>query len=282
MLDYYTHRYRHSSRSDWHQRIVDGQVFLEGSPTAPEAQLVRGQLLAYHRPPWQEPDVPTDFEVVYDDPDLVVVAKPAGLPVLPGGGFLEHTLLWQLQRRYPHATPLPIHRLGRGTSGLLLMARSSQARAYLSQQMRDRKIEKIYRALAQGTDMPDRFTVTHPIGKTDHPVLGHLYVAHAQGQPAHSICQVLRRQQHNTLLEVTIQTGRPHQIRIHLAAAGYPLVGDPLYTVGGIPFTYQPTPTGDLPVPGDCGYYLHAFRLAFTHPAGHSLQFTCPPPAELQ
>ena len=289
VLDYYTQRYRHSSRAKWADRIQSGQILLDEVAITAETRLLAGQQLSYRRSPWQEPDVPLTFEVLYEDADLMVVAKPSGLPVLPGGGFLEHTLLWQLQQRYPAETPLPIHRLGRGTSGLMLLARSPTARAYLSQQLRentlkplhDRPMHKIYRALVQGNPPDDRFTITEPIGKQVHPVLGYVYAALPQGAFAQSDCQVLRRDTTTALVEVSILTGRPHQIRIHLAAAGYPLVGDPLYAIGGQPITCTPSDSGILPVPGDCGYHLHALHLTFVHPHGHSMTFTCPPPALL-
>ncbi|MEB3337224.1 MAG: RluA family pseudouridine synthase [Leptolyngbyaceae bacterium] len=283
VLEYYTNYYRHSSQMEWQTRIQAGQVLLDGTQTTAETHLKRGQCLTYHRPPWQEPEVPLDFAIAYEDSDLLVVAKPSGLPVLPGGGFLEHTLLWQLQQRYPQETPIPIHRLGRGTSGLILLARSPAVRAALSKQMRDQQMHKIYRTLVCGTSLPDRFTITQPIGKIPHPVLGHVYAAHGDGLPAQSECQVLQRYADTSLLEVQILTGRPHQIRIHLAAAGYPLLGDPLYGVGGVPLTVEEATPGSLPVPGDCGYHLHALHLAFTHPSsGQPLHLTCPAPPALE
>lgn len=288
VLEFYAQRYRHSSQAEWQERIAAGQVLLDDKPTTADTLLQPGQRLTYHRPPWEEPEVPLSFETLYEDPDLLVVAKPAGLPVLPGGGFLEHTLLWQLQQRYPHETPLPVHRLGRGTSGLMVMARSPLARASLSQQMRtntlgkgDRPIHKTYRALVGSSHLADHFTITQPIGKIPHPVLGYVYGATAEGLSAYSECHVYRRTSTTTLLEVTILTGRPHQIRIHLAAVGYPLTGDPFYAAGGIP--RLPTNSAEkLPVPGDCGYHLHAHQLSFIHPTGrHPMSFQCPPPTEL-
>ncbi|HIK30287.1 MAG TPA: RluA family pseudouridine synthase [Oscillatoriales cyanobacterium M4454_W2019_049] len=281
VLDYYTQRYRHSSETQWRDRIVAGQILLDGIPTHPEARLKKGQELTYHRSPWVEPEAPLDFEVLYEDSDLLVVEKPSGLPVLPGGGYLEHTLLHQLKRHYPQDTPVPIHRLGRGTSGLVLLARSPLAKTHLTQQMFDRQIGKVYRALASGVSDKDEFTVDRAIGKIPHPVIGYIYGATPNGRFSRSDCRVLQRRGNSMLVEVTILTGRPHQIRIHLAAAGFPLVGDPLYEIGGIP--KLPGDGDSLPVPGDCGYHLHAYTLSFRHPRTEEpMRVMSPPPIELQ
>jgi 23S rRNA pseudouridine1911/1915/1917 synthase len=278
LVDYYTQRYPHSSEPEWRSRIAAGRVWVNGQVAQAETRLRSGQELIYHREPWEEPEVPLAFEMIAEDQDLLVIDKPAGLPVLPGGGFLEHTLLWQLQLHYPDETPVPIHRLGRGTSGLMVMARSPRAKSNLSQQMRERKMLKVYRTWVEnpmGAEIPQQFTVTQAIGKVPHPVLGYIYGATDEGQFAQSDCQVLQRYEQTTLLEVTILTGRPHQIRIHMAAAGYPLVGDPLYAVGGVARFEE----GAIAVPGDCGYWLHAYRLGFGHPrSGEWLEWVCLPP----
>jgi 23S rRNA pseudouridine1911/1915/1917 synthase len=283
VLEYYCQHYRHSNKQEWTSRIESGQILLNDKPTTPTTRLKAGQHLTYHRPPWQEPIVPLTFEIIYEDSDLLIINKPSGLPVMPGGGFLQHTLLWQLKQQYPEDTPTPIHRLGRGTSGLLLLARSPHARAYLSQQMRAssvpgrsiyRPMQKTYLAIIGSGDIPNEFSIDTPIGKTPHPTLDYLYAATPDGKFAYSEGRVLKRNSDRTLVEVTIFTGRPHQIRIHMAAIGFPLMGDPLYGVGGVPIQQEMTS-----VPGDCGYFLHAYLLSFIHPRTElSMKTKCYPP----
>ena len=285
VLSYYSQKYHHSSEQEWQARIVSGQVWLNGQPVTTTAILKARDKLTYHRQPWIEPEVPLAFQILYEDREVLLINKPAGLPVLPGGGFLEHTLLWQLKKYYPQNTPVPIHRLGRGTSGLLLLARSQFAKSHLAQQMRDstlrqenHQINKVYRVLVSGSSIGDRLTITQPIGKIPHPALGYIYGATALGKYAHSECWVVERYPNCTLLEVKIFTGRPHQIRIHLAAAGYPLLGDPLYVAGGTFAEIKPNQK-QIPVPGDCGYFLHAYQLSFIHPRTlQPISFKCPVP----
>ncbi|MBE9140316.1 RluA family pseudouridine synthase [Nodosilinea sp. LEGE 07088] len=293
VLEFYATRYRHSSRAAWCDRITSGQIRQNGHPMSPDDRLQAGQTLAYHRPPWQEPEAPLGFAVLYEDDDVMAIAKPAGLPVLPGGNFLTHTLLHQLKLCYPENTPVPVHRLGRGTSGVMVLGRSTLARSVLSRQLRDstaavcapqapHPIRKTYRALVGPSDLPDTFTITTPIGKVDHPVLGYVYAANPAGLPAYSDGRVLRRSPDSTLVEVTIRTGRPHQIRIHLAAAGFPLLGDPLYGVGGVPLETEMSINGEIPVPGDIGYHLHAYRLELKHPrTQETLEIISQPPKVL-
>jgi 23S rRNA pseudouridine1911/1915/1917 synthase len=283
VLDFYASRYTHSSRQEWQQRLTNGQIELDGVSAQAATKLKTGQYLDYHRLPWHEPPAPRAIKILWQDCDLLIVAKPSGLQVLPGGPFLQNTLLSILREAYPADKNLtPVHRLGRGTSGIMAIARSPLARQHLARDWRQGAVKKTYRALAQTTDMPATFVVEMPIGKIPYAPLSQIYAASASGKPARSLCSVLERRgdQDCTLLKIEIPTGRPHQIRIHLAAAGYPLVGDPLYIKGGQPKPIEPNTSH--PVPGDGGYLLHAYRLAFNHPRTLVPQvFICDPPESL-
>ncbi len=272
LIEWLAGRYRHSSAATWAERIRLGEVLVNGARPEVHQSLKRGQSVEWHRPPWTEPEVDTHFTVLFEDQDLLAVAKPRGLPTLPGGGeFLDNTLLSLVRRDWPEASPM--HRLGRSTTGIVLFALTPHARNAVQKAWRTGGVRKTYRARALGAP-PDRLTIDTPIGPIAHPLLGTVHAASAQGKASCSEARLLERREGCALLEVTIGTGRPHQIRIHLAAAGFPLVGDPLYAAGGAVMATA--------VPGDAGYFLHAWRLALEHPTTLApLELVAPPPAEL-
>lgn len=288
VLEYYLHRYGHSTRDEWMAHFAAGRIHRNGAAAAPDERLAAGDRLAYHRPPWQEPDVPTAIPLIDAGEGWMAFAKPSGLPVLPGGGYLEHTMLHILRARYGDDLA-PVHRLGRGTSGAMLFS-SDPAAAALAAAMRERRIRKTYLALVQGIPAEDAFVVDTPIGRVPHSLLGTVWAASPDGKPSESRCTVLRRNdaEGTSLLEVDIPTGRPHQIRIHCAAAGFPLAGDPLYGPGGtppdpsdgVPGSEGRTPGHERPaVPGDCGYFLHSWKIRFPDPAtGSAHVVTAAPP----
>jgi 23S rRNA pseudouridine1911/1915/1917 synthase len=274
VLAWLAHRYRHSTEPTWRERIASGEVQVDGETALAMDVLRHGQVLVWKRPPWEEPAVPLAFAILYRDAHLLAVAKPRGLPSVPNGGFLEHTLLARVRRVVPDAVPM--HRLGRGTSGLVLFARTDAARRAVAAEWRRGGVLKEYLALASGLPALETFTIETPIGPVPHPRLGHVHAASPGGRPAVSHVRVLALRGPHALVAVTIPTGRPHQIRIHLAVAGHPLVGDPLYVQGGVP---GPDPG----LPGEGGYRLHAHRLVLTHPhTGRRLELECPPPPELR
>jgi 23S rRNA pseudouridine1911/1915/1917 synthase len=157
----------------------------------------------------------------------------------------------------------------------VLLARDARARRGLADGFREGSVVKLYRALVTGVP-PRQLEIATPIGPVPHPRLGHVHAASAAGRPARSSMRLLERRGSASLVEVRIHTGRPHQIRIHAAAAGHPLVGDPLFATGG-----RPREDGGLP--GDPGYHLHAWRLGLTHPvSGERLELECFPPPLLR
>jgi len=295
---FYASRHRHSDRATWQERLAAGQIRRNGEPLRDDPPLAAGDRLAWRRPPWREGAVPARWSVVFDDGDLQVIDKPAGLPVLPAGGWLEHTLLRLLERRHRHdraGVPRPVHRLGRFTRGLLVCARRPATRAWLSARLRESTAEaegeaggeagggpasggeagggcrKLYRALvlpgvlplAPGQSLP----LATPIGRRPHPRLGWIWCA-ADGRQAgdlsaHSRLTLLAAGPEADLVEVAIASGRPHQIRIHCAAANAPLLGDPLYGPGGLA-------RGEA-LPGEGGYRLRAWRLELPLPGREPL-----------
>lgn len=274
VLSYLTTTRRHSTEQEWACRIERGEVEVEGTRARCHDVIHPGQAVVWHRPPWDEGIVPRHYELIHEDDAIVIVNKPSGLPTLPAGGFLDNTLLALVRERYPEASPL--HRLGRGTSGLVLFARRSDVASELARAWRDRAVQKTYRALGAGSTRAGMFVIDAPIGPVSHPRIGTVHAAREGGRPSHSIAMVLERRPDQTLFSVDITTGRPHQIRIHMAYAGHPLVGDPVYQAGG--------GIKDRPgLPGDGGYFLHAGRLQFEHPmTGRQMTVTATPPAELQ
>lgn len=291
----YAARHRHSDQATWRQRLEAGEIERNGQRLLGDGPAAVGDRLAWHRPPWREEAVPAHWAVVHDDGDLLVLDKPAGLPVLPAGGFVEHTVLRQLERRHgedPAGVPRPVHRLGRFTSGLLVCARQPASRAWLSARLRESTAaggagsaasgcRKIYRALLEPGLLPlepgESRLFEGAIGRRPHPRLGQIWCAGEEGRPgdlpACSTLTLLERHPTADLVTVAIASGRPHQIRIHCAALGAPLRGDPLYRPGG----------GARPqaLPGEGGYQLQAWRLELRQPDGRRLDIEVPAPLAL-
>jgi 23S rRNA pseudouridine1911/1915/1917 synthase len=253
-------------------------VLVNGRRAAADDVLRAGDELEFHRPPWREPEAPEHFDVAFEDEHVLVVVKPAGLQVLPAGPFKERTLL-ELVRAGggARAAAAPAHRLGRGTSGLIAFGKTPGARSSLARQFRELALVKTYLAWVEGARLPDSFAARQPIARVAHGPL-RICAAAEQGKASLTRVRVLRREQavsaaesggsdgsqgararQRALVAAQPITGRPDQIRIHLAAAGAPIVGDPLFGPGG-------TPKSDAP-PGEGGYLLHAAALSFAHPA---------------
>ena len=267
------------SRADVAALIDKGAVLVGGQPVAKSRRLAEGDEVEVEGEP--EPDAPpvpepVDFPAVFEDDDLVVVVKPAGLVVHPGAGHETGTLASGLLHRYPEIAqvgdpmrPGIVHRLDRDTSGLMVVARSSRAYDALTAALAAREIERRYLALAWGRFDARRGTIDAPIGRS--ATRRTRMAVREAGKEARTGYEVLNQFDHPvcTFVECRLETGRTHQIRVHLAAIGHPVVGDATY--GGDRNPLRPGRP-----------FLHAHALALTHPTtGEQLEFTDPLPPEL-
>lgn len=276
------------SRGAATQLIADGRVLLDGAPVSVGREVLRrGATLTVRLPARREAGVTAEpdvgFDVVFADDAVVVVDKPAGLVVHPGAGHSEGTLVGGLLARFPDLADLVasgvcppdrpgiVHRLDKGTSGLLAVARTEEAYRALVDQLATRTMERRYLALVAGEMADERGEVEAPIGRSTRTPTK--MAVTASGKPARTGYTVLERRagEHpTTLLELSLQSGRTHQIRVHMAAIGHPVVGDARYG----------TPDKHL---GSGRFFLHAFKLGFVHPVtGVRSEFTSPLPADLE
>jgi 23S rRNA pseudouridine1911/1915/1917 synthase len=278
------------SRSRLQSLIESGHVRLDDHPSRPSARLRAGQAVTVHVPPPEpaEPkpeDIPLD--VVFEDRHLLVVNKPAGLVVHPGAGARGGTLVNALLGHVRDLSgvggvlrPGIVHRLDRGTSGLLVVAKDDETHRALVRQFAGRTVEKEYLALVLGRPARRSGSVEAPIGR-DPIHRQKMSVRATRGRPARSEYRVRESFDGATLLLVRIHTGRTHQIRVHLASIGHPVAGDATYGGTRPPSSRQAAAREallSLARPA-----LHAARLAFVHPAtGDRLSFEAPLPADLR
>ena len=263
------------SRSRLARWVRDGQVTLDGRPAAPRAKLRGGETVEVAPSP--EPaslahlaeNIP--LEIVFEDATLLVVNKPPGLVVHPGSGNWSGTLLNALLKHAPVLSAVPragiVHRLDKDTSGLLVVAKTLAAQTDLVRQIQSRSVGRHYLAVAHGR-VTRGGVIEAPIGR--HPVKRTRMAVVARGRSAVTHYQSLERYDRATLLRSRLETGRTHQIRVHLSALGHPLVGDPVYgkRSSGIPFPRQA---------------LHAERLELQHPrTGKPMSWHADPPADMQ
>ena len=221
-----------------------------------------------------EPDVNAEIELLHEDAALIVVNKPAPLPMHPSGRFHRNTLEWILRVVYAPQKPRPAHRLDANTSGVAVFTRTAAHAKVLQPQFERGEVRKRYLARVIGHPPEDRFECMAAIATTEGHC-GARVVDEQSGVHAHTAFEVLERFLDGTsLLSVTPHTGRTSQIRVHLWHLGWPIVGDAMYLPGHQLGEVQTHAVGDAPL------NLHAWQLTFTHPThGEPVTFQAPPPA---
>jgi 23S rRNA pseudouridine1911/1915/1917 synthase len=278
---YLTTQAKWGTRSQVRRLIAEGCVRLDGRPAKAGALLRAGQVISISGRPRLVPEgvvaEPIPLDVLYEDRWLLVINKRAGLVVHPAPGHWSGTLVSALLYRWQGAPagldplrPGVVHRLDKDTSGVLVIAKDPETLADLAAQFKDREVEKQYLALVWGRPQPPRGTIDEPIGR--NPVHRKRMAVRRAGRAAQTRYEVVDSADGLTLLRLWPRTGRTHQLRVHLACIGHPIVGDAVYGRGrkrasGVPVSRQA---------------LHAEQLSFRHPqSGERLRFRAPLPPDL-
>lgn len=262
-------------------RLVDaGEVLIDGAPVSKSDRVAANQLLEVMipEPVSLEPKpTPADLPIVYEDEDIVVVNKPAGLAAHPSLNFEGPDVLGALMAQGVRLTTSGpperkgiVHRLDVGTSGCMVVAKSEWAYSVLKQAFRDRTVKKIYHALVQGHPDPMAGTIDAPIGR-DHRHQWKMGIR-SDGRRSVTHYETIEAMAGGSLMKVHLETGRTHQIRVHMSAIGHPCVGDEMYGA-------DPTLSAKL---GLDRQWLHALTLGFEHPGSREwVEFSSPYPPEL-
>lgn len=273
---YLTEKYPELSRSVLQKLIKQGFILVNDSAAKPSQKLSTGDRIYVELPPPEKVSLVAEripVEVIYEDDDLLVICKQAGLVVHPSPGHNAHTLVNALLARCPDLSsfgdttrPGLVHRLDRDTSGLMIIAKNSRTQQYLINQFKARSVSKGYLVLVKGKVTPGEGIIDAPLGR-DPSNRKRMAVVNSSRQ-ARTRYKVKEYLDGYTLLDVTTETGRTHQIRVHLSAIGYPVVGDAVYGVTS-PYVGR--------------QFVHAYRLGFCLPVnGQYREFTCELPPDLK
>ena len=276
------------SRSFLQKLIASGAVRVQGQPVKPSYRVRAGDAVTVEIPaPQPLAALPENIPlaVLYEDADLIVLNKAAGIVVHPAAGNLAHTLVnallhhcqGQLAGIGGVARPGIVHRLDKGTSGCLVVAKTDAAHQSLVAQFKARQVRKIYRAICSGVFREPSGRIATTIGRSTHD-RKKMSAQPARGRPALTEYRVLRQHADRAMVELTLHTGRTHQIRVHMAHIGHALVGDATYGYRRSRSSLD-TPRSTISIERPL---LHAYKLAFTHPrTGQPLEFVAPIPEDM-
>ena len=277
---YLAEQFPEQTRSYLQKLIKDGEVTVNGKNVKTGYQLSKGDEVSVNIPEPKELDVEPqkmDLDIVYEDDDVILVNKPKGMVVHPAPGHTTDTLVNGLLYHCKDnlsgingvARPGIVHRIDRDTTGILIVCKNDMSHNSIAAQLKEHSINRRYRALVHGNLKDDTGTVEGPIGR--HPIdRKKMAINEKNGKPAVTHYTVLERFGNYTLIECKLETGRTHQIRVHMTSIGHPLVGDEVYGPAKCPFKLQ----------GQC---LHAMILGFVHPrTGEYMEFSTDLPGYFQ
>jgi RluA family pseudouridine synthase len=267
VLDYLANRFSYLPDATWRQLLQEGRIVHNGVISDGTGPVVQGDLIGCDLPAFEAPAVNLDYSIVYADEWLLGINKPAGLRVHSGGRFVTANLIYHLrhvhQPAYPEAAL--VNRLDADTSGLLLLARDKDVLRQLMRQFAEGQVDKRYLAVVAGHPSPADGTIDLPIGPVQDARVPRYQVDRSAGKSAVSHYKTSRRLNDRfTLLELHPETGRTHQLRVHLAAIGHPIAGDALYSMNDndyLAWRHKPPPQGLLQRQA-----LHSHQLQFFHP----------------
>jgi 23S rRNA pseudouridine1911/1915/1917 synthase len=278
------------SRTKIQRAIEDGDVLVNERAVKPSYRLRAGDRVEIDLPAPPMVELlaePIPLAIVYEDDDLIVIDKPAGMVVHPGAGVVSGTLANALVYHFNELSgaagrtrPGIVHRIDKETSGLLVVAKNDAAHERLSDQFRDRQVFKMYVALVYGRVSAEAGEIEARVGRSPHNRTRMSVLRGGAGRAAHTIFEVADRYPEFTLLKLQIKTGRTHQIRVHMAHIGHPVVGDATYGGGREKTVRDPRARRAIRELGR--HFLHSAQLAFTHPrTAERLEFSSPLPREL-
>jgi RluA family pseudouridine synthase len=289
LLDYLSRRFSYLSSPAWSKRIEEGRILKNGLVSKNALELVnKGDCVAYDCPEFTEPPADMEYRILYEDQWIVAVAKPGNLLVHKSGRSLRSNLVYQL--RYCHKpTPYPsidaVNRLDRETSGVILLAKDKTVLAALHEAFAGRRMHKEYIAVVKGVPEKKTWTILLPIGKASPSLIHYKFAVDVDhGKNAETRVECLQPLNDNhSLLRVVPITGRTHQIRVHCAAYGLPIVGDKLYGMSEPDFLAWRSDPGLF---SDQGRFprqaLHCASLSFTHPVTKKeIVITAPVPRDM-
>ena len=265
------------SRSYIQKLLKSGLVLVDGKPVKASYQVDEGDVISLDIPEAVEPEIEPenmDLDILYEDQDVILVNKPKGMVVHPAAGHYSHTLVNGLMHHCKDQLsgingvmrPGIVHRIDMDTTGVIIACKNDMAHNSIAAQLKEHSITRRYQAIVHGVLKDDAGTVEGPIGR--HPTdRKKMSINYNNGKSAVTHYKVLKRFRQYTHVECRLETGRTHQIRVHMASIGHPLLGD---------LVYGP---GKCPIPGLQGQTLHAGVLGFIHPrTGEYMEFTAPLP----